>query len=362
MVHVRNYTGNHVLAVLNLVGDEGRVGVQFFFMLSGFVLAWSRKANQPDRVFWRHRFARIYPAYAVTLLVGIALTFAEGGRVGPLVVLACLLLLQAWVPLTNFVFGLNYVAWSLSVETFFYAVTPALFRALERLRERLVLILGVVVALDLGLNIWAHALIHADNPPLHYWIFYIMPGKRLLDFTTGVLLAVLLQQGRLPQLAFRPALLTVAGTFAVGYVTQNIAWGETWMLLPFAALLVAGAQADLAGTGTIFSRPRLQRLGQASFCLYLVHPLVFRLVLLPRPSGHYEGLPAVVFVVGSMIAALLVAEALHRWVERPMERRLRGDHRVSVADGGPGDREGALLSRDVPRVRPRPAGLSSRRG
>ncbi len=120
----------------------GYVGVSFFFVLSGFILVYTY-AGRPMilKEFWRARFARIYPAYAFSLLVTAPwfffavltmdipffawakahLKLASGLVVG---------LLQAWVP--QAALSWNAVAWSLSVEAFFYLLFPFLLVFLLR--------------------------------------------------------------------------------------------------------------------------------------------------------------------------------------------------------------------------------------
>lgn len=56
--------------VLQLVFGHGRAGVSFFFVLSGFVLAWSCRPGDGPLPFYRRRFARVWPAYAVTAVAG----------------------------------------------------------------------------------------------------------------------------------------------------------------------------------------------------------------------------------------------------------------------------------------------------
>lgn len=59
-------------ALDHLVG-QGRSGVTFFFVLSGFLLAWSARPGDRARSFYRRRFARIYPAYLSSLVFAGAL-------------------------------------------------------------------------------------------------------------------------------------------------------------------------------------------------------------------------------------------------------------------------------------------------
>ena len=121
----------------------GYAAVTFFFMLSGFILAYAH-AGKTERVgcnvkattFWRLRFARIAPAYYLALLIALPIamqTFAEAEApvwsrfVG---LSSVMLFLQAWWP--PYAALWNYPAWSLSVECLFYALFPWLVRASAR--------------------------------------------------------------------------------------------------------------------------------------------------------------------------------------------------------------------------------------
>src|SRR5436305_12520340 len=54
----------------------GYVGVNFFFVFSGFILVYTYEGVEVDaRTFWRARFARIYPAYVVSLLAAAPFFF-----------------------------------------------------------------------------------------------------------------------------------------------------------------------------------------------------------------------------------------------------------------------------------------------
>src|SRR5712672_2496677 len=120
----------------------GYVGVSFFFVLSGFILVYTY-AGRPMilKEFWRARFARVYPAYVFSLLFTApwfffaVLTmnipfFAWAKAHLKLILLMVPSLLQAWVP--QAALSWNPVAWSLSVEAFFYLLFPFLLVFLVR--------------------------------------------------------------------------------------------------------------------------------------------------------------------------------------------------------------------------------------
>lgn len=63
---------------LAAVFDQGYLGVTFFFVLSGFVLTWSLKPGVSTSTFYWRRFARIWPATMVALLLAIPVFYSIG--------------------------------------------------------------------------------------------------------------------------------------------------------------------------------------------------------------------------------------------------------------------------------------------
>ena len=118
---------------------SGYTAVSFFFVLSGFVLAYSYMDSDGSmtvsrRTFWVARLARIYPAYAFGLLLmfpkflgdmmdGAGTLIRVIGRVTVFGSVS-VGLLQAWWPKTALLW--NFPAWTLSVETVFYLSFPFL--------------------------------------------------------------------------------------------------------------------------------------------------------------------------------------------------------------------------------------------
>ena len=105
-------------------------GVSFFFVLSGFILAYTYpnlREVSSVRHFWIARFARIWPAHLATLL----LVTIVAPNMPPVehrlsITLANILLLQSWLPFRDSILSYNGVAWSISTEFFFYLCFPVL--------------------------------------------------------------------------------------------------------------------------------------------------------------------------------------------------------------------------------------------
>ncbi|NAE18068.1 acyltransferase family protein [Enterococcus hirae] len=303
----------------------GYLGVSFFFVLSGFVLAWSYRPGMRWRDFWRNRAARIVPLYWVMIAAGAVLPMAL--RVSPLSVTAAFALVQAWFPDGNVRYGVHSAAWSLSTEAFFYAVFPIFFVAVARWARRA----GVAAACAGGAWVvfvavgWA---VTGRLSPYDYWFTYAFPPYRFGEFAVGVLLA------RAWRLGWRPPaprwLLLALAVACLGAVAATD-WHEGGMprwqaevsaTAGIALLLLWAVGSEVGGVRPWWATSALVRLGEWSYALYLVHPLVIRVVAdlwgLPE-AGNMPLAPAVVVVLASVPLSGLLCEG----IEKPLERRLR---------------------------------------
>jgi len=127
----------------------GYISVGFFFILSGFVLAYNYGEQSHIELdlkkFWIARFSRLYPVFLLGLIVGFfpalaSLQRSDPGAPGILKLgsyaLMNLSLLNAWYYPSSI---LNYPGWSLSAEAFFYCIFPfAALKIWEIRRPRLI--------------------------------------------------------------------------------------------------------------------------------------------------------------------------------------------------------------------------------
>ncbi|MEQ1352565.1 MAG: acyltransferase, partial [Candidatus Acidiferrum sp.] len=270
------------------VFDLGRLGVSFFFLLSGFILTFNYtdlfrrevSANKYTQFVWS-RFSKIYPVYFVTMLMAIPIQiYSPNKPIDWRAVPIHTFLLQCWLPFSKPVFYnyLNVPSWSISCEWFFYLLAPvAMFCVLGTIRRRAVL-LGITATYiaALGLFLW-----HTQSDSTSAYFLNWFAPTRFVDFLAGVFVARLFMAPRSDRLAALSVPAQIAG-FA--YLIAIILWGDRlpWpfhseaIYMPGSALLVFGLAHSRGFFAAHLSHPWLRRLGLASFSFYMLHTPIMR--------------------------------------------------------------------------------------
>ncbi|MEU8773231.1 acyltransferase [Streptomyces sp. NPDC048606] len=340
-VHIVEYFGGRANDLVTFAFGMGSTGVSFFFVLSGFVLAWSTPSSPAGRGivrFWRRRLARIYPLHLVTVVAALALVYflGAGERPTPGSLGANLGLIQSWFPQVPYFQGLNPVSWSLAVEAFFYAAFPLMIGPLRRLgRHAPVVVAGACLVVIVAIpTVWELTGV-ADG---QVWANYFFPLYRLPEFVLGIALAELVRAGRWrgPGLTVSLA-LTMAGYF-LGYQADYAFRTVACTIVGFSTLIAAAAQADLRGEPSPWRGRISVRLGEVSFAFYMVHILVIRAG--ESLFGGHPKLPmwdgGLWVLAAAFSVSLALAWALHTWVELPGRRLLLRSWRRGPATSRPG--------------------------
>ncbi|MFC9350492.1 acyltransferase family protein [Arthrobacter sp. NPDC057013] len=340
----------------------GQTGVTFFFMLSGFVLAWSMNPDTTKRQFYWRRFARIWPLHALTAIAAVVLALITQGDQSLPRFLASLFLAQAWLGDQHWVYAYNGVSWSLSCEAFFYAVFPFLAVRLSRIEPGKLFRVGaaVFVAAVTLISVLLAFLRGFDWGAL----FYTFPAFRLAEFIVGVCLAIAMKKGWKPRFGVGTGAAAAIGSFVILEVVDAIApWRTAGPLagalcIPGYALLIAAyaVRDRCGGRPTFASAPAMVKLGEWSFALYLVHELVLRTALELGPESLAQ---RAVFAAVGIAIAIPLAGAAYTFFERPVEARLRnrGSRGGPVADTRPAEEIGTFAE---PQAEPATAGASAR--
>ncbi|MEU5784442.1 acyltransferase family protein [Micromonospora lupini] len=308
-------------AVIDALFTLGLSGVQFFFILSGFVLVWSARPGDSRLTFWRRRVAKIYPNHLVlwAATLGVAWWFAD--PVLPAAAVENLLLLQAWDPRPGWFYSINTVSWSLSCEFFFYLCLPLALPLLRRARPSVLWTLVIALPLVI-LALWPAQ--HLVPEVSRWWFTQIFPPVRSLEFWLGAVAAELMLRGlwRGPRLTTATAIFVVTWVTAAQWIPAQ--WWTSLLAVAYLLVITAAADADVRGRRSPWRSRPLVWLGEVSFAFYLVHVLVMTSVL--RYSGDwgtgFRGWRGPAVVLGFLLVNLVLAGLLHRYVETPMMRRL----------------------------------------
>jgi peptidoglycan/LPS O-acetylase OafA/YrhL len=348
--------GSDAYDVVAAVGAAGYLGVDIFFVLSGFILAYNYAESRLHEGARRYgeflckRLARIYPVHLCALLLLLALqggfglfdlTFIKPAQLGLDGLLATLTLTHGWsLPIEP---TWNLVSWSISCEWAAYLVLPWIALLASRLQSR-ALAYALIPALFVLLALFV------VSHPMKGTMAFGLP-RIAAEFTAGV---VLYRVWTLRKYEQGPGfdLLALAGILALIPFGDLLARGPDvkapLVFLPaFACALVYGLAA---GTGPItraLGSAAATFAGRISYSFYLLHGLILDACTAGlKGSDLADGrLAGLVVVLAALVTTTLLSAGVYRWCEVParhaMIRMLRLEPGGSpVADrGGTGGRK-----------------------
>ena len=323
--------------LLEIFLSNGYLAVGLFFLLSGFILAYTYEGQIEGTSnwlrFWEARFARIYPVYLLSLV--LSYWFTTGLHLGTR--FAVIGMVQAWNPLNPDMAGAwNYPAWTLSAEAFFYLCFPFVVPWMSRRSNRaLFWMTALLLAICIlghtptkGLGDWKnHAAFIERVVPL--------PVLRIPEFLLGVAMGLrFLRDAATQRKVSYPLIvyLAVLGTFAA--LSLPIGDWVSLVILPFSVLVY-----ELARGGSLLARFLSTRimvlLGGASYSVYLLrYPVTSwtHIFVSNLPSGFArfgELLAPLVLVLFSILVFLYWEEpsrkAVRRWFAKKRKLRLTQD-------------------------------------
>lgn len=319
------------VAFIPIAVSKGYLGVEVFFVLSGFILSHvyleaagqGRAGGFSYRGFLWARIARVYPLHLVTLagMIGLGVAATVAGLTVSESLLdwrslpAHLSLTHAWGLASSAAF--NHPSWSISAEWLAYLGFPAFAFVAWRMRERPVLATLVTATAALAL----------------YAAFEPLAGFSLTEatFRWGALRIVpCFALGCALYLIHRRAPVSHAGLIALGcgaglLVSASLGLWDPIVVLFAGGLILGLGGLDNARAGVLASRTGVY-LGEISYSIYMVCAPVLLLgvnVAARLTGADDKKLHIIVWL--AVLALIPVAAALTcHLVERPARKALRG--------------------------------------
>lgn len=301
--------------------------VDFFFMISGFVIAegYRDRVGGPAHIlrFLQRRLARIYPLHLLTLVfyVGVGLLLTASGHVfgkpesfDLRTVPDHLLLMHAWGTVGALSF--NGASWSISAEFLAYLLFPAFVLLQRRIGD--VGLVALSVMLIVGLTIWRDA---AGLRPWTQATFDYGALRALPTFLLGMAASGLLAGW---SRRLRPS-WPVAHIAFVLVPTAMVLQAPDLVVIALGllavVLVVLAERANEPPNGAA----TLVMLGNLSYGIYMLHPIA-ELLAIVAPLRLYPGLAPWTGALATLAAlfTLLAAAVVFRWFEAPARRWIAG--------------------------------------
>jgi peptidoglycan/LPS O-acetylase OafA/YrhL len=311
---------------LEKVADFGWIGVDLFFVLSGFlitgILVDSKGQGNYFRGFYWRRVLRIWPLYyGLVLLVYL---------IGPHLRLATNWNISAYSPWIYIFFLQNVLTpdwgiypltptWSLAIEEQFYLIWPLAVRFLSARILRSVLIALLVLS-----PVARGVAVHFGTS----WHFvYTLPWLRLDGLAIGGLIAIVLREQAFVSDKWKSY---VKAVLAIGVVGATVTlwrhalplsglesiWIYSWLALMFGAILFL---AIVGKPASILEARWLRYVGEISYGLYLLHTPVFAFVNVLSRHVHASGrIFDFTIIVMKFLLVTIVASMSWFAMERPI--------------------------------------------
>lgn len=353
----------------NLLGAAGILGMNTFFILSGFIIHYNYHARLKDfsghsfYEFFVARFSRLYPLFVCLFLVDF---FASNvtQRFNPDDVWRSLkyflTMSQSWFYLPTstgetitYMYPRASITWSISTEMLMYSCYPLLLLAFRRDRvgyvARGILVCTLALILSLGLRWLNNHMGSIDRIGVEmfgeqagmgrsvsysfaFWFVLLSPYVRVFEFIIGAMTAHVFLKLRDQAIGRREAVvMPLLGLVAILFILATflpdayaIGWVKKMLRVvgyypPLAIIIFVAARYGESIVCRIFSIEAFVNLGERSYSIYLFHIFVY------AAATHVPatGIPTAVRIVVLWATVFASAHILYQFIEMPARRKVR---------------------------------------
>ncbi|WP_075185035.1 acyltransferase family protein [Teredinibacter haidensis] len=322
--------------------SHGWMSTSFFFILSGFILAyiyWDKDGNivGGDKRFWLRRIGRLYPIHIIVMLVTFLfigsyyLSFRSLTDLLPSAI-GTLALVQSWYP--PWVPEWNWPAWTISALAFLYFIMPFLCRQLAKLSRKqmfIVLLLLPIISL-LPTVVYSFYFPHGSEPIQNWQIFLgSTPLFWLAQFSSGMLLSRAFGISRFSN-SWRKdsgkkfawgdiALLVLIATACFTTIKEPLKFFvRHGLLMPLFWIIILDFARGNGLAARLFSLPGTGFFGETAYSLFIWQNMAMALCWSTAASFSGTGYQQ---VWAAPLGLALFSVISTYWIEKPIARKLR---------------------------------------
>lgn len=283
--------------------EFGHFGVQLFFIVSGFVISWSLSRSNNPFDFIVSRFARLFPAYWIAVLLTfltVLLFGLEGREVGLSDMFFNLTMLQEFVGVPH----VDGVYWTLTAELLFYFWIFLIYIADNFKRVELFFVPFIMLS----------SLYHLDLLTLPSFIINLFLLKHIAFFTAGICFYKL--QSRDTSNSFNTSAVLFL-SIAAGFITFGLE--HVFEVFVIFALFYLAVNNKLH----VLSSKTLISLGGMSYSLYLIHQNIGYIVINQFRLFSESLVFITLGITVALSVSLILAYLITRFIEQPINKGIK---------------------------------------
>ncbi len=314
LIHVTYYIGERVNSAVQ-TWLPGEIGVPIFFVISGFVMQFTSpsyfgKKDGAARFIGR-RICRIIPLYWLVTSLKVAIAVLAPATVlhnhADLEHILASYILFPTYNMDGDIRPIHGVGWTLFHEMFFYYIfTVALLLRLTPWKLCASVILGL----------WGIGLVF----DIHSAFFEVITSHVNLMFIFGLMLALSLQKG----LVINEKLAIIVFAFAIVFATNTYFYNlkkEYLFGFPFEAVLLVGSVLHIRSIRYKLPRTILNELGNGSYSLYLLHPIMAPAVCIFLSKLGLTNIP--ILAISAILTCILLSQISYFLIEKPLNSKFQ---------------------------------------
>lgn len=278
-------------------------GVDFFFILSGFLIMLSTQFGGQKR-FWFSRIIKICPLYYImTIIIIILYLFVPNVFRSTIVTRETILKSFLFIPCyaaEGKIYPIYSVTWTLTLEMFFYVIFSICMQLSYKKRGELAICILVVLGV-LG------KIITFQNAIFIFWT-----NERLLEFAIGIVIYFAYKKGvcfSIKKFSILYLVIEIIMLFSGKYVLGEyftIIWNMFWGSCLLITSLTYGYKK---------CNKFLVMLGNISYSMYMIHFLFIGLVVRILIDNHVYSITNTLLVVLTILAVIPVSYIVYKIME-----------------------------------------------